>query len=599
MTPDGDASGPDDAELLRDGLRSLREEGDADGLLRTARSVLYWAERLGLADPGAFDEELAMFTEPDIKALRCAIRQGEHVLRAPAGDWQTKAVALLAEVDKHPVLAQVAARGRADLAAAGLGGEPRGMNRQWSPESGQSAVTSDFHGHQSAVTACLLLDDGRRLATCDRAEVLVWDTGRRALVAIHRNDDPAEIMRACAPRSGAWLCTLQVDGGQLGQRLGNEAALKLWDLREGGAPRTLVEGRDGPYHCRLSPDEKWLVVRHANGAVDFWNTATWQRSGLISGTAAYYAPDGSWFALADADGKIGLWDPETLTLKRVLAGSGPGIYEMAAPDDASWLAVTGDRELCIWDTREGTLLARADASGVFCSGLIADPEGQWAAACFGTDSLRVIPATARPGPGRAAQRWTPLAGRARRALRRAPDSFQGAVCATGHHGSRILSVSAVQEQDGNVVWTWYVMSCWDTTTGRHVTGPANRPGGLPRMAVPRDWQWAALVGEEQCRDSQSRDRETSRRVQLLTRPGALGDLQRPVGGRGIRVRHCPPVPAGLSRPVGHCQRAGSRRPRGLLRRSARQVGCRVVGMAVATGLRPRPVIWCPQGGAPR
>src|SRR5690349_2159044 len=129
MAGDGDSGEADDAELLRNGLRNLREEGDADGLLRTARSILYWAERLQLADPGKFDEELAMFTESDIKALRCAIRQGARILRAPAGDWQAKAVALLAEVDKHPILSEVAARGRADLAAAGLDdGELRGLS---------------------------------------------------------------------------------------------------------------------------------------------------------------------------------------------------------------------------------------------------------------------------------------------------------------------------------------------------------------------------------------------------------------------------------------------------------------------------------------
>ena len=47
--------------------------------------------------------------EPDIKALRCAIRQSEHVLRTPAADWQTRAVALLAEIVPNWTMAPVVA----------------------------------------------------------------------------------------------------------------------------------------------------------------------------------------------------------------------------------------------------------------------------------------------------------------------------------------------------------------------------------------------------------------------------------------------------------------------------------------------------------
>jgi WD40 repeat protein len=507
MAADGGAGQPDRVELIRDGLRSLREAGDTDGLLRTARSLLYWAERLELADPGPFDEDLAKFTEPDIKALRCAIRQGGQVLRAPAGDWRAKALALMAEADKHTILSEVTARGRADLAAAGVAdGELRDLSCRWSPEDGHPAESIDLYGHKSPVTACLPLTEARRLATCDKDEVLVWDTSRRALVAILRNDDPAEVMGACAPRSGTWLCTVHVRGGRLGLSVGNKAALKLWDLRAGGVPRTLIEGKDGPYHCKLSPDERWLVAHHANFAVHFWSTSTWERSGVINGQASSgaihlgmatcYAPDGSWFALADADGRIGLWDPETLALKRMLNGHRSGVAQLVTPANASWLASTDGREMCIWDTGDGTLVVRVNASDTGCLGLVADPAGRWAAACFGPDSLRVIPATRQPQHVRALQQWAPLARRARRAIRREhPEMFMGAVCRTTRDGSRLLTISAAEERDEKSVWSWYVISCWDTTTGQRISGPTSRPGTLPRVALPHHWQWAGLADE--------------------------------------------------------------------------------------------------------
>ena len=508
MAAEGDPVEPDDVELIRDGLQSLRAEGDTDGLLRTARSILYWAERLELADPGTFDQELAMFAEPDLKALRCAIRQGEHVLRAPAGNWQTKAMALLAEVDKHPILSEIAARGRADLAAAGLeAGELRDLSCRWSPEGSPSVTSIDLYGHKSPVTGCHLLADTGQLATCDINEVLVWDTDREALVAMHRNDDRAEVMDVCAPHSGAWLCTVHVQGGQMGERLGNKAALKLWDLRAGGGPRTLTEGTDGPYRCELSPDEKWLVAHHADYMVHFWNTATWERSGVINGksnpgliemgTPTCYAPDGSWFALADADGNIGLWDPQTLALRRMLDGHRSGVSQLAVPDNSSWLASTNGSELCIWDTREGTLLVRADASDTGCSGLVADPAGRWVAACFGPDSLRIISVTQQSQHDHGTQRWTPLVRAARRVIRRAhSEIFVAAVCRTIQDGSRIMSVSGLEEEDGNAVSSWHVISCWAAATGHRASGPTNRPGKLPGAAVPpRNGQWAAFVGD--------------------------------------------------------------------------------------------------------
>ena len=62
----------------------------------------------------------------------------------------------------------------------------------------------------------------------------------------------------------------------------------------------------------------------------------------------------------------------------------------------------------------------------------------------------------------------------------------GAVCRTAQDGSRILSVSVVEEEDGNAVWSWHVISCWDATTGHRISGPTNRPGRLPGVALPRN-----------------------------------------------------------------------------------------------------------------
>ena len=105
--------------IIRDALQECRNAGDQEALLSFTRSFRYWALRLDLPDPGSVDDELAEFTEPDLRALRCAIRAGWPVLRTPTGDWRRKGAALLAEAERTPLLASLAAQGRGDLAGAG------------------------------------------------------------------------------------------------------------------------------------------------------------------------------------------------------------------------------------------------------------------------------------------------------------------------------------------------------------------------------------------------------------------------------------------------------------------------------------------------
>lgn len=496
--------------VIRTGLARCRAAGDFDQLQRTARSFRYWSLRLELNDPGPVDEELAAITEPDVVALRCAIRQGRRVLQELLGDWRLKGAELLDQIDGVPALADMATQARALLAtAASATIRPLRLTDRWSPwQDGSPVWCRRLDGHDRAVTVCVMMRDHPWLVTGGGGEILIWDLDLGILRAIHTGDDASEIRAACSPPSGAWLATVQVPGGRLGQRVGRHSKLRIWDLRGGGA-RVLNEDRNGAYDCQLSPDGRWLVSHHCDHRAFFWDTQDWKLAGVITGQAApavggvraatCYAPDGSWFALANADGSVGLWDPATHECVHLLTGRRAQVVSLVAPQDSSWLAGLSRGTLRVWDVRDGETIRAVDTSATGCDGLVADPEGRWVAASFGTDAVRVI--RVRTGSHRAPylRRAVDLMKRQRPA-RPAGDlwEFAGVVCRSDRHGSQIVSVSAVESRPSgsNMVYSRHIISGWDIATGNRIAGPTSRPGDLPHVVVQPDMEWGLTVSED-------------------------------------------------------------------------------------------------------
>jgi len=320
---------------------------------------------------------------------------------------------------------------------------------------------------------------GQRLATCDEAELLVWDAQTGALTAIYGGEAPSEIVDYCTPRSGHWLATVHVSGGVIGMRMGNRGVLRIWDLKSGGPPRAVAEETRGLSGCELSPDERWLVTHHEGFKAYFWDTRTWELVGVIDGHVSpviistahtYYAQDGSWFAMANDEGGIGLWDPSTQTLRHMLAGHSSrslGYISMTAPADSHWLASTDGRDLRVWDTRDGSLIQTVKPARTGCAGLVADPAGHWVAACFGGDSLHVIPVTGRQSRGGLVSRGPRLAG-GPRDRRWAATNIRSQV---SDDGKSVLTVTTEEAHSGDLISSRFLVSRWDVAAGQRTAGP--------------------------------------------------------------------------------------------------------------------------------
>ena len=102
---------------------------------------------------------------------------------------------------------------------------------------------------------------------------------------------------------------------------------------------------------RFTPASDEVAISCQFG-VEFWNTATWQRTRVITNFDCYqsYLPDGKTMWLTEGYRAAGLYDSRTLELLMPLPVSA---YPLATSADGRWLAVSMDlRRLQVWDLEE-------------------------------------------------------------------------------------------------------------------------------------------------------------------------------------------------------------------------------------------------------
>jgi WD40 repeat protein len=135
----------------------------------------------------------------------------------------------------------------------------------------------------------------------------------------------------------------------------------------------------------FSPDGRWLVSTHGDGAIMLWDVAERRRVADFNEhgagvRAVTYSRDGKLIASASEDRSIIIWDAEQGRKEAVLLGHNTRVMAVAFAPDGTWLASCDqDGYVIIWD------LARQQPRQIFKQGgssycIAISPDGGWFAA---------------------------------------------------------------------------------------------------------------------------------------------------------------------------------------------------------------------------
>ena len=196
-----------------------------------------------------------------------------------------------------------------------------------------------------------------------RYRITVWDIKHDSLFVEFEGSQAAIMSLEFSP-----------DGKQLLSG-SDDGIVRVWDMEAQKQGYSIEPGHSLPVtSLAFSPDGHWLVSAATNpyqgsnylgtsrGFVARWNLETGQYEKLLDGadsrtTSIVFSLDGKRLYLGDLEGHLRIWDGETFAPLETLSNSEP-IQNMQLNSDGSLLAVAGDHQVSIWDTRTKTIINR-------------------------------------------------------------------------------------------------------------------------------------------------------------------------------------------------------------------------------------------------
>jgi WD40 repeat protein len=138
------------------------------------------------------------------------------------------------------------------------------------------------------------------------------------------------------------------------------------------------------FSLAFSPDSRWLVSAHGDGAILLWDAVERERVGSLNGhsapvNAVAFAPDGTMAASAGDDRAVILWDLRNGMRKTLLGLQETRIAALAfSPDGTKLVSACQTGEILVWDVA-GRKQAAALEHPVsnYCAAW--SPDGRWIA----------------------------------------------------------------------------------------------------------------------------------------------------------------------------------------------------------------------------
>lgn len=204
-------------------------------------------------------------------------------------------------------------------------------------------VISAHNAHQDHGRGIAHSPDGVLVASA-ADDILLWDAATRRKVA--RFEYPSIVWSVAFSPDGRWLLSAHGDG-----------AVLVWDVVERERVASFNEHSGGVRGVAFSPDGKRVVSGSEDRTVTIWNLATGRKEAVLGGhktrvMGVAFAKGGAEVASIDQNGALKLWDPRTGQAHTTLESPHfKPTYCLAVSPDSRHFATTAS----LWD-RNGRLV---------------------------------------------------------------------------------------------------------------------------------------------------------------------------------------------------------------------------------------------------
>jgi WD40 repeat protein len=208
------------------------------------------------------------------------------------------------------------------------------------------AETARFEGHKGAVSALLVLADGRLASGSTDGTIRLWDTATGVETAGFKGH--YAVTALCALADGRLASSGYWDG-----------TIRLYDVAIGLESARVSVHRSPVNALCLLPDGR--LASSSTKTIRLWEGKTGTKTARFRGHNSIYAlcalPDGR-LASGSYDGVIQLWDASTGTETMRLEGHGQRIQALCVLKDGRLVSASWDGTIRMWDVAIGTETTR-------------------------------------------------------------------------------------------------------------------------------------------------------------------------------------------------------------------------------------------------
>ena len=227
-------------------------------------------------------------------------------------------------------------------------------------------VTHYLGVHQDTGRAAAISPDGKYLAT-GADDVILWDAV--SMTKLARFEYESIVWNVSFSPDGRWLVSTHGDG-----------AIVVWDV-EGRKGVANLNGQAGPVRgVAWSPDGKQIASASEDYSVIIWNADTGQKESVLLGptsrlTGVAFSPTGQRVAVSSFANEVTIWDR---TEQQHLAfRTGASLYCVAFSPDSRLIATTNG----VFDALDGHMVAAFDRifgpNGIQLYGVAFSDDGRW------------------------------------------------------------------------------------------------------------------------------------------------------------------------------------------------------------------------------